>query len=561
MPEWLNSFVTVKKPNGNLRVCLDPTNQNTSIIRPVCNMRNLEEIIDLLKGSVYFAVFDSTKSFFHIPIDDDSKQLTAMFTPIGIYLYNIAMGLSNATDIFETCMRNIVDGLQGVVNIADDVLVFASDYDTFKSNVVSLLDPCMEHDLHLNLDQIRIDVDSVPFFGQTLTKQGLMMDENKWRVIQDWPIPTNIKELQSFLGSVNYLSKFIPYLSTCRKPLQDLLKQCAVNTEFLWLDNHTDAFNKLKTAMCRDVTLKYYDSSLPIYIECDASKKGIGVVMLQPDSTIENTSKSDVPNNLRPLFYASKTLTETESNYSNIEREMLGVMFSILHFKHFTFGHKVHVVTDHKPLITLFRKNLHATSPRLSHMLVQILDYNIEIHHQEGTKMHLNDALSRLNTHDNATEKSKAKPVADFSVTIHDVEILTGFKSLSLDQVRQETECYTDIQLLKQHIFNGFPKSRSCLPEPIQPYFDYRECSSVVHGVIMKGSHIVIPASLRARTLDTLHSSHMGETKTIEHSRTVFFWPKMQNNIIAHLSSCCPCAKFKIKQKPEPLFHNVPIVP
>ena len=370
-PEWLNSFVIVKKPNGNLRVCLDPTDLNKSMIRPVCNMRTLEGIIDLLKGSLYFAVFDSTKSFFHISIDDDSRQLTAMLMPIGIYLCNIlAIGLSNATDIFETCMRGIVDGLQGVINIADDVLVYASDYDVFKSNVVSFLDRCVEHDLLLNLDKIRINVDSVPFFGQTLTKKGLIMDENKWKVIQDWLTPTNIKELQSFLGSVNYLSKFIPYLSTHRKPLQDLLKQSSVDAEFLWLDNHTEAFNKLKTAICKDIRLKYFDSSLPIYIECDASKNGIGAVMLQPDSSIENTSNS----HLRPVFYASKTPTDTESNYSNIEREMLGVVFSILHFKHFTFGHKVHIITDHKPLITLFRKNLHTTSPRLSCMLVQILD-------------------------------------------------------------------------------------------------------------------------------------------------------------------------------------------
>ena len=106
-----------------------------------------------------------------------------MLTPIGIYLHNVlAMGLSNATDIFETCMRNIVDGLQGVVNIVDDILVYASDYDVFKSNVVSFLDCCVEHDLHLNPDKMRINVDSVPFFGQTLTKNGLMMDENKWKV-------------------------------------------------------------------------------------------------------------------------------------------------------------------------------------------------------------------------------------------------------------------------------------------------------------------------------------------------------------------------------------------
>ena len=359
------------------------------------------------------------------------------------------MGLSNATDIFEVCMRNIVDDLQGVINIADDVLVYASDYNVFKSNVISFLDRCTEHDLHLNPDKVRINVDSVPIFGQTLTKKGLMMDENKWKVIQDWSVPTNIKELQSFLGSVNYLSKFIPYLSTHRKPLQDLLKQSTVDAEFLWLDTHTEAFNKLKTAICKDVTLKYFNSPLPLYIECNASKKGLGMVMSQPDSAIENTSNSDVPNNLHPVFYASKTLTDTELTYSNVEREMLGVVFSILCFKDFTFGCKVHIITDHKPLITLFRKNLHATSPRLICMLVQILDYNIEFYHQEGTKMHLSDALSRLNTHDSDAEKSRAKPVADFNITIHNVEILTGFKSLSLDQIRRETEHDTDMQLLK----------------------------------------------------------------------------------------------------------------
>ena len=120
--EWLNSFVIVEKPNSNLRACLDPTDLNKHIIRPICNMRTLEEIIDMLKGSMYFAVFNSTKSCFHIPLDHASKQLTAMSTSIGIYLCNVlSMGLSSATEIFKKRMKNIVDGLEGVVNIVDDV--------------------------------------------------------------------------------------------------------------------------------------------------------------------------------------------------------------------------------------------------------------------------------------------------------------------------------------------------------------------------------------------------------------------------------------------------------
>ena len=147
------------------------------------------------------------------------------------------------------------------------------------------------------------------------------MDANKWQVIQNLPQPKIIKEIQSFLGSVNYLSKFIPHLSSFRKPLQDLLKS---SNKFVWLKVHDNAFKTLESAIVKDVTLKYFDSSLPIYIETYASKKGIGVVMLQPDNSMENTSHTELSNNLRPVFYTSKTLTSTESNCSNTECEMLG---------------------------------------------------------------------------------------------------------------------------------------------------------------------------------------------------------------------------------------------
>ena len=114
----------------------------------------------------------------------------------------------------------------------------------------------------------------------------------------------------------------------------------------------------------KDITLKYFDSRLLIYIKTDASKKGIGMVLMQPDSAITNTSKMATPNNFRPVFYASKT--HTESIYSNIEHGMLGVVYSILHFKHFTCSHNVTVITDQKPLNTLFKKNISASSPHLS---------------------------------------------------------------------------------------------------------------------------------------------------------------------------------------------------
>ena len=167
--------------------------------------------------------------------------------------------------------------------------------------------------------------------------------------------------------------------------------------------------------MSNDVKLNFYDSNNPLYIEVDTSKKGIGAVMLQEDSIVKNTSKCDIPNNLHHVSYASKTLSSTESNYSNIEHELLGVLFAIMHFKHFTYGHTVCVITDHKPLVSLFKKSLVDASPCLTCMLMQLLDYTSNVHYQPGERMHLSDALSCLSSHNMAAGKT----IKNLDVSIH----------------------------------------------------------------------------------------------------------------------------------------------
>ena len=290
----------------------------------------------------------------------------------------------------------------------------------------------------------------MPFFGQILTKDGLKPDPQKVDVIQQWPTPTCVTELQSFLGSVNYLCKFIPDLSDLRQPLQDLLKS---SNEFYCTQVHEKAFNQLKKAIAKDVTLQFFNQDLPLYIEVDASKKGIGAVMLQPDKTTKNTNNVQIPNNLPPVAYASKTLTSCDSNYSNIERELLGVLFSVLHFKHFTYGCKVHIITDHKPLVSLFRKSLTSASPRLSRMLLYILDYQLNVIYQPGTKMHLSDALSH-------NDNSKAKSIAGLDITVHDVEVFTEISPLSLVKIKCVTRDDPVLQTLKQYIQDGFPENK-----------------------------------------------------------------------------------------------------
>ena len=190
--------------------------------------------------------------------------------------------------------------------------------------------------MYLNPDKVKINCSEVQFFGNVLSKDGLSSDNTKVQLIKDWPVPTNHKELQSFLGTVNYLSRFLAFLSDFHVPLQALLKK---GTEFVWTLVHRHTFDQIKLHVSNDVKLQFYNASKPLYIEVDTSKKGIGAVMLQQDSIVPNTVKSDeVLTNLRPISYASKTLWSTESNYLNIECELLGLLFTVTHFKHFTFA-------------------------------------------------------------------------------------------------------------------------------------------------------------------------------------------------------------------------------
>ena len=205
----------------------------------------------------------------------------------------------------------MLSGLQGVTNIADDILIYGSTQEEHDANVICFLEHCLEIDLHLNPDKVKINCKSVPFFGMILTESGIKPDLKKVEAIHNWPTPTNVGELLSFLGSVNYLPRFIPELSRLRKPLQALIKK---DPEFIWTSEHDRAFAEVKLAMSKDCLIQFYDPQKPLYIECYASKQGIGYVLLQPDDNIPSTLQNGIPTNLRPVAYASKSLSEAEQN-------------------------------------------------------------------------------------------------------------------------------------------------------------------------------------------------------------------------------------------------------
>ena len=190
-------------------------------------------------------------------------------------------------------------------------------------------------------------------------------------------------------------------------------------------------------------------------------------------------------------------------------------------------------------------------------MLIKILDYVVVLHHQEGNKMHLSDAISRLSVHDNDAPKSKAKLIADFNISIHEISEITGFKSLTLQDIKEETIKDCQLTKLKTCIVDGFPKHKHECAENIHSFFDYRESLTMIDGMVMKDKRIVIPESLRNDALKALHRSHLGIVKTKELASTSMFWPKIYSEVENYLSTCCPCMMYKVKQQAEPLEHDI----
>ena len=175
--------------------------------------------------------------------------------------------------------------------------------------------------------------------------------------------------------------------------------------------------------------------------------------MLQPDDNIAADMNDSIPSNLRPVAYVSKSLSEAEQNYANIERELLGVVFSLETFKHFTSGRQMNIITDHKPLISLFSKCLANTSPRLVRMMLHISDYDANVLYQKGSKMFLSDALSCLSSHN--TRQGKRSEIRGLNISVHDVE--TDVQETTLDKIPIHSKTDSTLSLVMRYVIDGWP--------------------------------------------------------------------------------------------------------
>lgn len=280
--------------------------------------------------------------------------------------------------------------------------------------------------------------------------------------------------------------------------------------------------------------MRFYDVSKPVTLTCDASFGGVGAACLQDGILVA---------------CASRSLTKTEQNYAQIEKELLAVIFACNKFHDYILGKNVTVETDHKPLEIIFKKPLLTAPMRLQRMMLQLQRYDLSLVYKKGSQLFIADALSRA-------QLSETSPS-----DIEDYEVLTvqPVGSHKMTELKRETALDPTMINLASVILHGWPVSKSDVPDDLKPYFNVRDQLATRDSVIYKGEKVVVPESLRSVYRQRVHLGHVGEESTKRRVRDILYWPGMNEDVERLVRTCSVCNSCKPHQQREPLkLYDVP---
>lgn len=536
--DWVSNVLLVKR-EGKLRVCLDPVDLNKALKRVNYQMPTVEEIMPELSKAKVFTTLDARRGFWQMRLTDESSYLTTFWTPFGRYRWKrMPFGIAPAPELFQMKQHEIVQGLEGVEVICDDLLVYGCGDTTAEAiidhnrKLEKLLQRLREKNMKLNKSKMRLCQPSVRFFGHLLTSEGVKADPLKIAAIERMPEPKNVKEVQTFLGMITYLAKFLPSLSTIAEPLRELARDDA---EFVWDTKQRNCFEKLRLMVMSSPVLEYYDCNTDVMLQCDASGTGLGAVLLQRN---------------KPIAFASRTLTKTEQNYAQIEKELLAILFGCKRFEQYLIGRSFVVESDHKPLEQIYKKPLICAPKRLQRMLLAMQRYCYSITFVPGSKMYIADLLSRLHMSD--TEELQYEDVYCFreeKLFFQELENINPVDCLPIsdervETIRDETQKDVKLQKLTSIIINGWPDQAQQVQADVRAFFKHRQELSVIEGLVFKGHRIVIPDTLQADMINRLHHAHHGVEMTLKLARDALYWPGITQHIKTKIENCNACIKF-----------------
>jgi len=303
--DWCSGIVLVKKQNtDDIRLCIDFTKLNQAVEREHHPMPVVDYTLGQLKGVKYITKLDCVSGFWQVPLSEDSKKLTTFITPYGRFCCcRLPFGISSAPEYFQKRVSQILEGLEGVANLIDDIIVWGRTIQEYDARLRAALRRLEENNITLNAKKCQFCVQETTFLGHRISADGISPDPLKVQAIAELTAPNNVKGVRSFLGMVNYLGKFIPRLSETLTPIYNLLRG---NEEFVWSADCEKAFRSILKLLCNSPCLAIFDPNRRTVVSANASSFGLGAVLRQEDETGE----------LRPVAYASRTLTDTERRYA-----------------------------------------------------------------------------------------------------------------------------------------------------------------------------------------------------------------------------------------------------
>ena len=541
--DWCAGMVVVPKENGKVRICVDLTKLNLSVKRELHPLPAVDQVLAQLAGAKVMSKLDANSGFWQIPLSPESAKLTTFITPYGRYCFHrLPFGISSAPEHFQRRMSDILTGLPGaVVCMMDDILIHGKTREEHDTHLRDVLNRLQDAGMTLNKEKCQFAQTSLKFLGHIIDSEGIRPDPNKVQAILDIQTPANVGDVRRYLGMVNHLSKFAPNLAEVTQPMRELLVKA--NT-WTWGDAQQKAFDKTKELLTKSPVLTLFDPNHYTAVSADASSFGLGAVLLQ---------KSHQEEEYKPVAFISRSLTQTEQRYAQIEKEALAFTWACERLSDYLIGLQFHIWTDHKPLVPLFStKELEQVPIRVQRFRLRMMRYNFTISHMPGKMLTTADTLSRSpSKHSSNTNNLQQESDAYVKLVMQSLPATEKrMKQIKESQQRDET-----CQLVSTYCLTSWPDKKSA-PFTVLPYLPLAAEFSIADGILMRGSRIVIPKPLQKEILERIHTSgHQGITKCRERAQQSVWWPGLSTQLEELVKTCKTCCIHQ-QQRAEPLIPS-----
>ncbi|KAL7077667.1 hypothetical protein ACQ4LE_002821 [Meloidogyne hapla] len=553
---WAAPILAVKKANGKIRVCIDySTGLNEALELNKYPLPTPQEIWAEMHGNKVFSQLDLRDAYLQIELDDESKKLANINTHRGLFeVQRLPFGVKSAPAIFQKLMDELISGLNGVFAYLDDLIIVSKNEREHKEVLFELFERIENYGLKIQLEKCNFFKSELKFLGHIVSKEGIKPDPEKKSIIQKLQRPKDVKELKSVMGTINYYAKFVREMHEVRGPLDKLLQK---NIEWKWEDEQETSFEKIKSILSSDLLLTHFDPQFEIIVTADASNYGVGAMISHkfPDGSE------------KAIEYASKSLSQSEKNYGQIEKEGLALVFAVQKFHKMLFGRKFKLRTDHKPLVSIFgnKKGIKVqTASRLQRWALILTNYDFDIEFVSTDKMGMADSLSRL-INNSIENEDKIIALVEFDsgppdeinqvedTVKHVLNIMLEELPVDNKQIRIETENDQILKKVKEYICNGWPKQVE--NHELLFWSSRRQNLQIVDDCILFVNKVVIPLTLRNKILESLHASHSGIVRMKNLAREYVYWPGINKEIeemSANCKSCQETIKIPVKNELSP---------